>query len=103
MSKVYRVGGCVRDRLLELPVKDIDWVVTGATSEQMLAEGYMPVGKDFPVFLHPQTKQEYALARSERKTARGYHGFEFDTDPNITIEEDLARRDLTINAMAEDE
>jgi len=101
--KTYRVGGCVRDRLLNLPVHDIDWVVTGASVEQMQAAGYKPVGKDFPVFLHPENKQEYALARSERKTAPGYHGFEFNTDPGITIEEDLQRRDLTINAMAEDE
>jgi tRNA nucleotidyltransferase (CCA-adding enzyme) len=101
--KIYRVGGCVRDRLLKLPVSDLDWVVTGATAETMLDLGYKPVGKDFPVFLHPETKQEYALARSERKTAPGYHGFEFDTDPSISIEQDLLRRDLTINAMAEDE
>lgn len=101
--KTYRVGGCVRDRLLNLPFTDIDWVVTGATTEQMKSAGYKPVGKDFPVFLHPQTKQEYALARSERKTGPGYRGFEFDTDPTITIEQDLSRRDLTINAIAEDE
>ena len=99
--KIYRVGGCVRDRLLNLPESDIDWVVTGATSEEMLALGYQSVGKDFPVFLHPETKQEYALARRERKTGPGYHGFEFDTDPSISIETDLLRRDLTINAMAE--
>lgn len=102
MIRVYRVGGCVRDQLLNLPVKDIDWVVTGASAEDMLTDGYKPVGRDFPVFLHPDTKQEYALARSERKTASGYHGFEFNTHPDITIEEDLRRRDLTINAMAED-
>ena len=101
--KIYQVGGCVRDRLLNLPAKDTDWVVTGATVEQMQAAGYKPIGKDFPVFLHPESKQEYALARHERKTAPGYHGFEFNTDPGITIEEDLQRRDLTINAMAEDE
>lgn len=101
--KIYRVGGCVRDRLLNLPVSDIDWVVTGATAEAMLELGFKPVGKDFPVFLHPETRQEYALARSERKTAAGYHGFEFDTDPTISIEQDLLRRDLTINAMAENE
>ena len=99
--KIYRVGGCVRDRLLNLPVSDIDWVVTGATTEEMLALGYQSVGRDFPVFLHPETKQEYALARRERKTGPGYHGFEFDTDPSISIEADLRRRDLTINAMAE--
>ena len=101
--KIYRVGGYVRDRLLNVEPKDIDWVVTGATVEQMLAKGYKAIGKDFPVFLHPDSKQEYALARSERKTAPGYHGFEFNTDPDITIEQDLLRRDLTINAMAEDE
>jgi len=101
--KIYRVGGCVRDHLLKLPVSDIDWVVTGASAEAMLELGYKPIGKDFPVFLHPETKQEYALARSERKTAPGYHGFEFDTDPTISIEQDLLRRDLTINAMAESE
>ncbi len=93
----------MRDRLLKLPVKDIDWVVTGTSVDKMLADGYKTVGRNFPVFLHPDTKQEYALARSERKTASGYHGFEFDTNPEITIEEDLGRRDLTINAMAEDE
>ena len=100
--KTYRVGGCVRDRLLDLPFTDIDWVVTGATVEQMRDAGYQSVGKDFPVFLHPKTKQEYALARCERKIGPGYHGFEFDTDPTITIEQDLSRRDLTINAIAED-
>ena len=101
--KIYRVGGCVRDRLLGLPVNDIDWVVTGATAEQMLDLGYKSIGRDFPVFLHPETKQEYALARSERKTAPGYRGFEISADPSTTIEQDLLRRDLTINAIAEDE
>ena len=101
--KVYRVGGCVRDRLLGLPVSDIDWVVTGATAKQMQDAGYKVIGKDFPVFLHPQSKQEYALARTERKTAPGYRGFEISADPATTIEQDLLRRDLTINAMAEDE
>lgn len=101
--KIYRVGGAVRDRLLGLPLKDIDWVVTGATAEQMLALGYKSIGKDFPVFLHPESKQEYALARSERKTGPGYRGFEISADPEITIEQDLERRDLTINAIAEDE
>lgn len=101
--KTYRVGGCVRDRLLGLAVNDIDWVVTGASSEQMLVLGYKSIGKDFPVFLHPQTKQEYALARSERKTGPGYKGFEITADPATTIEQDLLRRDLTINAMAEAE
>ncbi|HEB98647.1 MAG TPA: multifunctional CCA addition/repair protein [Thiotrichales bacterium] len=100
--KIWRVGGAVRDRLLGRPVEDVDWVVTGATPEQMAEQGYKPVGKDFPVFLHPKTHEEYALARTERKVARGYGGFSFNTDPSITIEQDLARRDLTINAMAED-
>ncbi len=101
--KIYKVGGCVRDHLLGLPIVDIDWVVTGTTVDNMRSAGYQTVGKDFPVFLHPKTKQEYALARSERKTAPGYHGFDFNTDPTITIEQDLLRRDLTINAIAEDE
>jgi len=101
--KIYRVGGCVRDRLLGLPVNDIDWVVTGATAAEMLALGYKSIGKDFPVFLHPESKQEYALARSERKTGPGYRGFEVSADPATTIEQDLLRRDLTINAIAEDE
>lgn len=99
--KVYIVGGAVRDRLLGLPVKDRDWVVVGATPEQMRAQGFRPVGKDFPVFLHPETHEEYALARTERKTAPGYHGFSFHAAPDVTLEEDLGRRDLTINAMAE--
>jgi tRNA nucleotidyltransferase (CCA-adding enzyme) len=101
--KVYAVGGCVRDQLLGLPVADRDWVVVGATPEQMVAAGFRPVGRDFPVFLHPQTQEEYALARTERKTAPGYHGFVFHAAPDVTLEEDLARRDLTINAMALDE
>ncbi len=101
--KFYRVGGCVRDRLLGLELKDIDWVVTGATEAQMLDLGYKPIGKDFPVFLHPESKQEYALARSERKTGPGYKGFAVSADPDTTIEQDLLRRDLTINAIAEDE
>jgi tRNA nucleotidyltransferase (CCA-adding enzyme) len=101
--KIYRVGGCVRDRLLGLPVKDRDWVVVGATPEAMRAQGFTAVGKDFPVFLHPQTKEEYALARTERKTAPGYTGFSFHAAPDVTLEDDLRRRDLTINAMAEDE
>ncbi|MEI7035477.1 multifunctional CCA addition/repair protein [Fulvimonas yonginensis] len=99
----YLVGGAVRDRLLGRPVTDHDHVVVGATPEQMLALGYRPVGKDFPVFLHPQTAEEYALARTERKTGRGYHGFAFHADPGVTLEQDLARRDLTINAIAQDE
>ncbi len=101
--KLYRVGGCVRDRLLGLPVNDIDWVVTGATVEQMLAKGFKSIGKNFPVFLHPESKQEHALARSERNTGPGYRGFEINADPATTIEQDLLRRDLTINAIAEDE
>ena len=100
LMKIYRVGGSVRDGLLGLPVKDIDYVVVGSTPEQMLAAGYTPVGKDFPVFLHPKTHAEYALARTERKSAPGYHGFVFHCAPDVTIEEDLQRRDLTINAMA---
>ncbi|MDP1655166.1 MAG: multifunctional CCA addition/repair protein [Hylemonella sp.] len=98
--QIYMVGGAVRDALLGLPVKDHDWVVVGATPEEMTARGFVPVGKDFPVFLHPETKQEYALARTERKTARGYHGFAIHTSPEVTLEEDLARRDLTINSIA---
>lgn len=97
------VGGAVRDRLLGLPVSDRDWVVVGATPEAMIAAGFTPVGRDFPVFLHPQTHEEYALARTERKTGRGYHGFSFHTAPDVTLEQDLQRRDLTINAIAEDE
>jgi tRNA nucleotidyltransferase (CCA-adding enzyme) len=98
--KSYVVGGAVRDELLGLPVKDHDWVVVGATPEQMVKQGFRPVGKDFPVFLHPDTHEEYALARTERKTAPGYHGFVFHTAPDVTLEEDLVRRDLTINAIA---
>ncbi|WP_066703987.1 multifunctional CCA addition/repair protein [Curvibacter delicatus] len=98
--EIYMVGGAVRDALLGLPVKDHDWVVVGATPEEMTARGFVPVGKDFPVFLHPETKQEYALARTERKTARGYKGFAIHTSPEVTLEEDLARRDLTINSIA---
>jgi tRNA nucleotidyltransferase (CCA-adding enzyme) len=101
--QTYMVGGAVRDALLGLPVNDHDWVVVGATPQEMITAGYLPVGKDFPVFLHPQTREEYALARTERKTARGYHGFAVHAEPNVTLEEDLARRDLTINAMARDE
>jgi tRNA nucleotidyltransferase (CCA-adding enzyme) len=101
--KTYVVGGAVRDRLLGLPVQDRDHVVVGATPEQMLARGFKPVGRDFPVFLHPVTGEEYALARTERKTAPGYKGFVFHAAPEVTLEEDLARRDLTINAIAEAE
>ncbi len=96
----YLVGGAVRDALLGLPVQDRDWVVVGGTPEQLVALGYVPVGKDFPVFLHPETREEYALARTERKTARGYRGFEVQSSPDVTLEQDLARRDLTINSIA---
>ena len=100
--EIYCVGGAVRDELLGLPVKDRDYVVVGATPEHMVAQGYRPVGKDFPVFLHPQTHDEYALARTERKTAKGYKGFQVYAAPEVTLEQDLARRDLTINAIAQD-
>ncbi len=98
--KTYLVGGAVRDALMGQPVRDRDYVVVGATPEEMVALGYTPVGRDFPVFLHPETKEEYALARTERKTAKGYHGFSFHTDPEVTLEMDLVRRDLTINSIA---
>ena len=105
--KIYLVGGAVRDALMAQSHGDAapahadrDWVVVGGTPALLAAEGYLPVGRDFPVFLHPQTREEYALARTERKTAPGYHGFTFHTDPGVTLQEDLARRDLTINAMA---
>ena len=101
--KVYLVGGAVRDALLGLRVDERDWLVVGATPSEMLAMGFRPVGKDFPVFLHPSTREEYALARTERKTAPGYHGFEVHASPDVTVEQDLERRDLTINAMAQDE
>jgi len=100
--KIYRVGGSVRDELLGLPVKDHDYVVVGSDAEEMVRLGFRPVGKDFPVFLHPETNDEYALARTERKTARGYKGFSIYAAPDVTLEQDLARRDLTINAMARD-
>lgn len=101
--KRYRVGGSVRDELLGRPVNDHDWVVVGATPQQLLDAGYLPVGRDFPVFLDPRTREEVALARTERKTAPGYHGFAFHASPEVTLEQDLARRDLTINAMARDD
>ena len=101
--QTYMVGGAVRDSLLGLPVNDHDWVVVGGTPEAMIALGYLPVGRDFPVFLHPQTHEEYALARTERKTAPGYRGFAVHADPGVTLEQDLARRDLTINAIARDD
>jgi tRNA nucleotidyltransferase (CCA-adding enzyme) len=100
--EVYLVGGAVRDEQLGLPVKERDWCVVGATPEELLSKGYRQVGKGFPVFLHPETNEEYALARTERKTGAGYHGFEFQTSPDVTLEADLSRRDLTINAMARD-
>lgn len=101
--KIYLVGGAVRDALLNLPIQERDWVIVGATAAEMIAQGFTPIGKEFPVFLHPETKDEYALARTERKTSQGYHGFEFHATPDVTLEEDLMRRDLTINAMAQDE
>ncbi|GGK02173.1 multifunctional CCA addition/repair protein [Pseudomonas matsuisoli] len=100
--QIYKVGGAVRDRLLGRPVTDIDWVVVGASTEEMIAQGFKPVGADFPVFLHPRSGEEYALARTERKSGRGYGGFVFHASPDVTLEQDLIRRDLTINAMAED-
>nr|WP_091645789.1 multifunctional CCA addition/repair protein [Aquisalimonas asiatica] len=99
--EVYLVGGAVRDALLGRPVSERDWVVVGATPEAMEARGFRPVGKDFPVFLHPETHEEYALARTERKTGRGYHGFSFHAAPDVTLDDDLVRRDLTVNAMAQ--
>ncbi len=101
--EIYLVGGAVRDQLLGLPAEERDWVVVGATPEEMTALGYRPVGRDFPVFLHPRTNEEYALARTERKTGRGYRGFSFQASPDVTLVEDLQRRDLTINAIAQDE
>ncbi|MDQ0587563.1 multifunctional CCA addition/repair protein [Variovorax paradoxus] len=98
--KTYLVGGALRDRLLGRPVSDHDWLVVGATPEEMAARGYLPVGRDFPVFLHPQTREEYALARTERKSAPGYRGFTVHASPDVTLEQDLARRDLTVNAIA---
>jgi tRNA nucleotidyltransferase (CCA-adding enzyme) len=98
--QIYLVGGAVRDAMLGLPIKDRDWVVVGGTPEALVAQGFLPVGKDFPVFLHPGTHEEYAMARTERKTAPGYHGFSVHAAPNVTLEQDLARRDLTVNAIA---
>jgi tRNA nucleotidyltransferase (CCA-adding enzyme) len=100
--KIYAVGGAIRDTLMGLPVHDIDYVVVGSSIEEMVAMGFRPVGKDFPVFLHPDTQAEYALARTERKTGKGYKGFHFYADPSVTLEQDLERRDLTINAMAQE-
>ena len=101
MTETWLVGGAVRDALLGRPVHERDWVVVGSTPEALLAQGYRPVGKDFPVFLHPETQEEYALARTERKSGRGYHGFEFHAAPDVTLEEDLRRRDFTVNAIAQ--
>src|SRR5690349_14964243 len=101
--RVYEVGGAVRDALLGLPVRERDWVVVGASADELIAQGFRRVGKDFPVFLHPRTGEEYALARTERKTAPGYTGFAFDAAPTVTLEDDLKRRDLTINAIARTE
>jgi tRNA nucleotidyltransferase (CCA-adding enzyme) len=100
--KIYLVGGAVRDEILGLPVRERDWVVVGATPQQLLDQGFRPVGKDFPVFLHPRSGEEYALARTERKTAAGYHGFATQFSPEVTLEQDLQRRDLTVNAIARD-
>ena len=101
--EVFLVGGSVRDELLGLPVKDHDYVVVGSNPEEMVQNGFRPVGKDFPVFLHPLTHEQYALARTERKVSRGYKGFEVYASPEVTLQEDLARRDLTINAIAKDQ
>src|SRR3990167_5500183 len=101
-TKIYCVGGAVRDQLLGLQVQDHDWEVVGSTPEAMVAQGFQPVGKDFPVFLHPQTHEECALARTERKTARGYKGFAVYAAPDVTLEQDLLRRDFTINAIAQE-
>ena len=100
--KVYAVGGAIRDTLMDLPIHDVDYVVVGSSVEEMIAKGFRPVGKDFPVFLHPETQAEYALARTERKTGVGYKGFHFYADPSVSLEQDLERRDLTINAMAQE-
>ena len=100
--KIYAVGGAIRDTLMGLPVNDVDYVVVGSSVDEMVAKGFRPVGKDFPVFLHPETQAEYALARTERKTGQGYKGFRFYADPSVTLEQDLERRDLTINAMAQE-
>ncbi len=101
--KIYLVGGAVRDKILNIPHKEKDWVVVGSTPQEMEKKGFRPVGKDFPVFLHPETQEEYALARTERKTGKGYKGFNFNTSVDVTLEDDLKRRDLTVNAIAEDE
>jgi len=100
--KIYEVGGAVRDTLLGKTAKDRDWVVVGSSPEEMVSNGFKPIGKDFPVFLHPSSNEEYALARTEKKTGHGYHGFNFYFGKDVTLEEDLSRRDLTINAIARD-
>ena len=100
--KIYKVGGAVRDSLLGVRSADNDWVVIGSSPEEMMANGFKPIGKDFPVFLHPDTNEEYALARTEKKSGTGYHGFTFYFGKDVTLEEDLSRRDFTINAIAED-
>ena len=99
--KIYKVGGAVRDKLLNYPFTDEDWVVVGAKSKELIDQGFTQVGSEFPVFLHPKSKDEYSLARTERKSGLGYKGFEFFTDSDVTLEADLSRRDITINAMAE--
>ena len=101
--KIYKVGGAVRDSFLGVRADDNDWVVIGSSPEEMVAQGYKPIGRDFPVFLHPETNEEYALARTEKKSGTGYHGFTFYFGKDVTLEQDLYRRDFTINAMAEDE
>jgi tRNA nucleotidyltransferase (CCA-adding enzyme) len=101
--KIYLVGGAIRDKILGIPINDKDYLVVGSTPDEMVKLGYKPIGKNFPVFIHPKTKEEYALARTERKIGKGYHGFKFYTSPDVTLEEDLKRRDITINAIAEDE
>ena len=101
--KIYKVGGAVRDSLLEVEASDNDWVVVGSSPEEMITNGFKPIGKDFPVFLHPETNEEYALARTERKSGTGYHGFTFYFGKDVSLEDDLSRRDFTINAIAEDE
>lgn len=103
MIKKYLVGGAVRDQIMGIPTSDFDYVVVGSTPDEMIKLGYKPIGKDFPVFLHPETHEEYALARTEKKISKGYHGFEFYASPDITLEEDLGRRDITINAIAQDD
>ena len=103
LMQIYLVGGAVRDRLLNIPIKDRDWMVVGATPDELISQGFEQVGADFPVFLHPQTHEEYALARTERKSGKGYQGFDCRFSPDVTLEDDLQRRDLTINAMAQDD